>query len=148
MKPKIGRPTVPKIKAKTVLRGAMYAPSELKRIEPERIKSGLDNSKFIRNAVENEVKRPPLWFKSGWNKDELEDQLIEFDLKSPSRRISGIGKLSVRSNPSGEIAVDIFVDEMQPDGSMTCTRIWLAKDAVEKIELNPKLKPAKFKLVG
>ena len=144
----MGRPAVPKTKAKTVLRGAMYAPSELKILEKARAKSGLDNSKWMRGAIQSEVARPPIWTKSKWSQEELEGQLIEFDLNSPQRRISGVGKLAVRKNPFGEIAVDIFVDEPQPDGSMTCTRIWLGTDAVEKIELNPKPNPAKFRIFG
>jgi hypothetical protein len=148
MNKKMGRPTVQQSKAKTILRGAMYAPSELKEMERVRAKAGVDNSKWMRRVIESEIERPPIWGKSKWSPEELDEQLIEFDLKSPQRRISGVGKLAVRKNPRGEIAVDIFIDEPQPDGSISCTRIWLAKDAVDKIELNPKLKPAKFRIIG
>jgi hypothetical protein len=59
--------------------------------------------------------------------------------------LGGVGELKVRENALGEIAVDIFIDEPKKGIS---TRIWLAQDAVDRIELNPKPTPAKFRLLG
>ena len=152
MNNKVGRPEVPQNEAKSVLRGAMYAPKDLKELDQARASRGLDNSKFIREAVDMEVQRPPIWVKSQWKPDELDGQFIEFTLKSKVpmgiRVLEGIGKMKVRENSRGEIAVDIFIDQFENPNKGVTTRIWLSQEAVDKIKLNPNPKPAKFKLLG
>ena len=61
--------------------------------------------------------------------------------------LSGVGKLRVRENARGEIAVDIFIDESTGPNSGVLTRIWLSQEAVDRIQLSPKPQPAKFKLL-
>ena len=67
-----------------------------------------------------------------WKREELDGQYIRFDLKSPTRELAGVGKLAVRQNPDGLIAVDIFVDECLVPGRGVLTRIWLAEDAIKR----------------
>jgi hypothetical protein len=137
MSKKVGRPKVPKKEAKNVYRGAFFAPDELKAIEQARKASGFDKSKWMRGAINQEAIRPPIWMKeTKWKGEELDGQYIRFDLKSPNRELAGVGKLAVRKNPFGQIAVDIFIDECFVPGRGVLTRIWLAEDAVQKIELN------------
>ena len=149
---KIGRPAVPARKAKTVLRGAMYPPEELKQLEQARARSGLDMSKFIRQAVDREIKGPPIWVKSKWKAEELDEQYIEFVLRSKVpegiRVLEGVGRLSVRENDRGEIAVDIFTHREERANEAISTRIWLSQEAVDRIELHPKPERAKFRLLG
>jgi hypothetical protein len=153
---KIGRPAVPKQTAKSVLIGAQLSPSEAKGAEKAAASSGLDKSKWLRGAIDNEVEGPPIWLKSKWKPAELSDNLIQFELRSKVRVgehlgvrvLSGVGRLKVRENPRGEISVDIFVDEAKGPYSGLLTRIWLSQEAVDKIELNPNPQPAKFKLLG
>jgi hypothetical protein len=155
MDKKVGRPPVPKQEAKSVLVGAQLSPPEAKEAEKAASASGLDKSKWLRGAIENEVKGPPIWMKSEWKLEELNENLIEFELRSKVRVgerlgvrvLSGVGKLKVRENARGEIAVDIFVDEHPTAYEGILTRIWLSQEAVDKIELNPKPKPAKFRLL-
>jgi hypothetical protein len=153
---KVGRPPVPKRDAKSVLVGAQLSPSEAKGAAKAASSSGLDKSKWLRGAIENEVKGPPIWVKSKWKPDELDEKLIEFELRSKVcvgeqsgvRVLSGVGRLKVRENARREIAVDIFVDESTGPYSGLLTRIWLSQEAVDRIELNPNPRPAKFRLPG
>ena len=153
---KVGRPPVPKRAAKSVLLGAQLSPSEAKGAAKAASSSGLDKSKWLRGAIENEVKGPPIWVKSKWKLEELDENLIEFELRSQVRVgerlgvriLSGVGRLKVRENARGEIAVDIFVDETTGPDSGLLTRIWLSQEAVDSIELNPNPQPAKFRLLG
>jgi hypothetical protein len=156
MRNKIGRPPVPKQEAKSVLVGAQLSPPEAKEAEKAASSSGLDKSKWLRGAIENEVKGPPIWVKTKWKPEELDENLIEFELKSKVsvgeclgvRVLSGVGRLRVRENARGEIAVDIFVDEATNQHSGVLTRIWLSQEAVDRIEFNPSPQPAKFRLLG
>jgi hypothetical protein len=153
---KVGRPAVPKQSAKSVLLGAQLSPSEAKEAARAASSSGLDKSKWLRGAIDNEVKGPPIWVKSKWKREDLDENLIEFELRSKVRVgdqlglrvLSGVGRLRVRENIRGEIAVDIFVDEATGPSSGVVTRIWLSQEAVDRIELNPNPKPAKFRLRG
>jgi hypothetical protein len=147
MKPKMGRPLLSET-AKDTLVGARLGSDEAKRFGDVAKQGGQSKSELVRDAINLETKRPPLWGKPKWNQADLDGQFIEFDLTSPQRKITGMGKLGVRKNPLGDIAVDIFVDEMQADGKMVCTRIWLITEFVDKISLNTKSKKAKFKIVA
>ena len=134
---KVGRPKVPKQEAKNIFRGAFFAPDEIKAIDRATTDSGFDKSKWMRRAIEHEARRPQKWMKpTKWKPAELDGKLIRFHLKSPDRELAGIGKLAVRENPLGEMAVDIFIDECMDPNRGVLTRIWLAEDTVKKIEPN------------
>jgi hypothetical protein len=51
MSNKVGRPKVPKSKSKTVLRGALFASTEVKSVDLAIDKSGQDKSKWIREKL-------------------------------------------------------------------------------------------------
>ena len=108
-------------------------------------KSKQDKPEWMRDALLEKASNPPRFFKSKWKAEELNGNLIEFRLDSPKRLLGGVGELKSRENARGEISVDIFIDE--PQKGIT-TRIWLAQDAADRIELNPKPKPAKFRLLA
>ncbi|HZM05054.1 MAG TPA: hypothetical protein VFC44_18795 [Candidatus Saccharimonadales bacterium] len=67
---KVGRPTVPKSKAKTVLLGARFSPSEAKKVELDAANVEQDKSKWIRGRLldlMNEVSPADLhrlWFRA------------------------------------------------------------------------------------
>jgi len=141
----MGRPPLPKGQSKDFQFGVRLNNEQQKKIDRTVKDSGQTYPDFARSAMMAVAAKPPIWVKSKWSKEELDGQLIEFVLNSPQRTLSGVGKLAIWKNPRGEITVDIFIDE--PNKGIS-TRIWLAQDAVDKIELNPKPKPAKFRLLG
>jgi hypothetical protein len=106
----------------------------------------------VRDAIEDKIQGPPIWVKSQWKAEELDDQFIDFSLKSKAQRgirmLEGIGKMRVRENDKGQIAVDIFIDQFETPFKAVQTRIWLSQEAVDRIKLNPNPKTAKFKLIG
>ena len=145
MNNKMGRPPLPKGQSKDVQLGVRFNPKDNNQIEKAVKESGQTKTEWVRNAAIAESKAPPIWVKSKWKAEELNGSLIEFRIDSPKRLLGGVGELKVRENALGEISVDIFIDEPKKGIS---TRIWLAQDAVDRIELNPKLTPAKFRLLG
>jgi hypothetical protein len=145
MKTKLGRPEMPQGKANNQLIHLRVSGEIAKGVDKAAASSYQGKPEWMRDALEEAARNAPVWVRSKWKAEELDGQLIEFDLNSPKRRLWGIGKLAVRENPEKKIRVDIFIDE--PDKGIT-TRIWLAQEAVDKIELNPKPKPGKFILKG
>jgi hypothetical protein len=70
MSNKVGRPSVPASKAKSVLLGARFSPSEAKKVESDAAKSDLDTSKWIRGKLLDLLEQVSpddlhkLWFRS------------------------------------------------------------------------------------
>lgn len=146
----MGRPPLPLGKAKEVQIG-LRADSELaETIAEDSAKSGETQAEWVRGAAKDKALTPPVWVKSKWTCEDLSDQLIAFCLRSKVEKgirvLEGVGRLKVRENNYGEIAVDIFVDEATGPFSGVLTRIWLSKEAVDRIEINPK-PPAKYRLL-
>ena len=144
----MGRPPLPKGQSKDAQIGVRLKPNEDKEINRISQRAGQTKAETIRDAAISKIQSPPIWVKSKWKAEELNGNLIEFRLDSPKRLLGGVGELKVRQNKLGEIAVDIFVTEHPNPFEGIVTRIWLAQDAVDRIELNPNPKPAKFRLLG
>jgi hypothetical protein len=143
-----GRPEVPENKAKTIMRGAMFGPDEVKAVDKAIEQSGQDKSKWIRDAALEKAQRK-IWGRSKFSKEELHDQLIDFELTSANGVIGGTGRIGARQNPKGEIAVDIFIDrQLDKDGKWVGYRIWIEGAGVSRIELNPKKGGSKFRLLA
>ena len=136
MKPKMGRPPLPKGEAKSQFRGSFYAPDELKQIDKERVKRGIDKSKWMREATKFRVENPPVWVTSKWKPADLNGKLIAFRLSSPQRTMEGVGELSVIENERNQIAVDIIINERINANQGMLTRIWLSQEAVDQIVRN------------
>jgi hypothetical protein len=115
MSKKIGRPTTPENEAKTVLRGALFAPDEAKAVDRAIAASGQDKSKWLREtaitAAEQWV-RPALasdifWGPLPYPKNEMDRRTIEFRaiIKYPEHKhlmlTSGLGKMYIRQRPDG-----------------------------------------------
>src|SRR4051812_5045784 len=103
MPKKMGRPTVPKTKAKTILRGAMFAPEEIKTIDRAIEDSGKDKSKWLRDAAMKEARARVVWFHSDIVNPGMHEKLIEYRLPFPmedGRTMirEGVGQLVVRKN--------------------------------------------------
>jgi hypothetical protein len=145
MKTKLGRPEMPEGKANTELIHLRLSGEIGEAVDKAAKKAKQEKPEWMRDALLAKTKNPPVFFKSKWKPEELNGNLIEFRLDSPKRLLSGIGELKAHENARGEISIDIFIDE--PNKGIS-TRIWLAQDAADKIELNPKPKPAKFRLLG
>jgi hypothetical protein len=151
MNKKAGRPPLPKGESKAAQIAARFKPVLDKQVAKAAQETGATKAEVVREATIQDIQRPPIWMQpTKWKRDELDGQLIRFDLKSPTRELAGVGKLAVRQNPLGQIAVDIFVDECMVPGRGFLTRIWLAENKVKKIELNREqdADKIKFTLIG
>ena len=146
----MGRPPLPQGTAKREVLTLKTSGEETKQVELDAKRAGQTKSQWLRTAIEIQRKGPPIWVKSKWKKQELDGQFIRFELRSPIRELAGVGKLDVRQNSIGEIAVDIFIDECLKPGRGFLTRIWLAQNAVDQIKLNtaPDADKIKFSLTG
>jgi hypothetical protein len=144
----MGRPPLPKSEAKYNQVGVRFNPKENRQLDQIARRSGQTRAEAVRAATLYQIESPPIWVKSKWKREELDGKLVEFKLTAPGRELSGVGHFQVLENTRGEIAIDIFIDEHPSPYEGVLTRIWLAQDAVDKIELNPKPEPAPFRLVG
>ena len=148
MRKKAGRPPFPEGDAKDAQIAARFKPALDEEVAKTAKQTGATKADVVREATIQDIERPPIWMKpTKWNRNALEGQYIRFHLKSQDRELAGTGKLAVRQNPIGEIAVDIFVSEPRRG---FLTRIWLAKGLVEKIALNDgdDKEKVKFTLAG
>ena len=147
----MGRPPLPKGESKAAQIGVRLNPEGVAKINEMAERSGQTKAEVIREAAELQIQNPPIWVKSKWKVEDLNEQLIEFRLKSKVpqgiRVVDGVGLLRVRKNPRGEIAVDIFIDQWEMPNKGVTTRIWLSQEAVDRIEPNPNQGPAKFRLL-
>lgn len=148
MNKKMGRPVLPKGESKGAQSGVRLKQNEDKAIASIATRAGETKAETLREAAIDKIQAPPIWVKSEWKADDLNGHYIQFLLHAPNRRLEGVGELKVRTNTRGEIAVDIFVDEHPTPYQGVTTRIWLSKEAVDRIELNPNPKPAKFRLLA
>lgn len=146
MNKKMGRPPLPKGESKDTQIAVRLQREQSEEFARLAAKAKQTSAESLRDAVDLQIQNPPIWVKSRWTKEELDEQLIAFRLVAPTRIAEGVGEMSVRQNPKGEIAVDIFVTEHQGYKGVV-TRYWLAQQAVDKIELNPDDKQVKFKLI-
>lgn len=115
MNKKIGRPTVSKSAAKTVLRGALFAPDEARAVDKAVKLSGQDKSKWLRKTAivaAEQWERPALasdifWGPLPYPEPEMDGKTLEFkamiklpDYKEPVL-VSGIGQMHIRERPDG-----------------------------------------------
>jgi len=135
MEKKIGRPLLDET-PKDALYSARVGVELAKPANSQAKGANQTKSQWLRSAIEDRVKGPPIWVKSKWKSEELDGEFIRFMLRKPGRELGGVGKLYVRKNGIGEIAVDIFVDEYPTPYKGIQTRIWLNQAAVDKIAFN------------
>jgi hypothetical protein len=112
---KVGRPKVLKSEAKTVLRGALFAPDEAKTIDQAVKASGRDKSKWLRETAiisAEQWERPALasdifWGSLPYPVKEMDGKTLEFKLiiKYPDQKdlmiSSGLGTMRIRQRPDG-----------------------------------------------
>src|ERR1700722_1353027 len=117
MKNNAGRPALPEGEAKQEVYSAKLSGDKSRQAEGDMKQSGENKSEYVRDAVEDKIQGPPIWVKSKWKVEELDEQFIEFSLKAKVpmgiRVLEGIGKMRVRENDKGQIAVDIFIDQYE-----------------------------------
>jgi len=152
MSNKVGRPTVPKDKAKSVLLGAQLSPTEAQNAANEAARVGRDKSKWMRDTINREVHQkppPPHFFKSATitidQLHEMSGKSIEFTLRGNGRKIHGFGKLFTRQSGDGEISIDIDVIE-EGVHQFTVTRFWLLPPNDAKIIKHPDPTKAEYLL--
>jgi hypothetical protein len=148
MKKKLGRPPLPKGETKEAQIAVRFKPFEYDILSGFAASTGSTASDVVRTAAIAEIQTPPIWVRSKWKWDELNDQSIAFDLTTPNGRLSGLGRLKARPDEYGRIAVDIFSNGPMTNNSAAVVRIWLGPDAVSRIEEHPTQALAKFVLTA
>jgi hypothetical protein len=153
MNKKIGRPTTPTDKAKSVLVGAMFSPPEAQSTDREPTRMGQTKSQWLRDTINTEINQtppPPKWFVSSRPIKELIEmngEKIEFTLSRPGIKVREVGRLLIRQSSKGEVAIDIVVTKT--DGmKFVSTRYWLLPPKDTQIEINPDQTNAKYRLLG
>jgi len=143
----MGRPPLPKGEAKAVQLGVRFNPKDGQKIEKAATASGQTNADFVRNAAITETKKPPVWVKTKWTMEELDEKTVEFRLVFPHWRDEGTGQFLVRKNPDGELAIDVCVIASATPYKMVEIRYHLLQPAADKIEKHPNPKAAQFRLL-
>ena len=146
MKKKMGRPPLPKGETKDAQIAVRFRPAEYDFLSDYASTTGSTASEVVRTAAIAEIQSPPIWVKSKWRWDELNDQSIAFDLTTQNGRLSGIGRLKARPDDYDRLAVDIFSNGPMTNNTASIVRIWLGQDAVDRIEEHPTQAIARFHL--
>jgi hypothetical protein len=137
MKTKMGRPKTPADKAKTVLLGAKYDPREAKAITEAIAQSGLDKSKWLREASLEATKE---WVKSDkWSAEDLHGKTVEFEvvtiLDGPIR---GPGKFDVLQRGDGLMKIRmVSYDRASTQYTKNEIRVYIPQRGVEYIKRQP-----------
>jgi hypothetical protein len=147
-KPKMGRPPLPKGETKDAQIGVRFKSDEYAKLDSKASSSGFTAPQLVREAAIQELKRPPIWIKSKWKWQELNEQSIQFELGTPTGKLTGLGRLMARPDNYDRITVDIFCVGPTYANSAPMIRIWLSEDAVNKIQDHPDPNLARFVLVG
>jgi hypothetical protein len=137
MKPKMGRPPTPVEKAKTVLLGAKYDPREAKAITEAIAQSGLDKSKWLREAA---IDAAHFWVNGeGWTIEDLHGKTVEFELVLPSgEALRGTGKFDVWQNGEGLLKIRIVTfDRKSTEYTKHELRIYIPQEGVRLIKRQP-----------
>jgi hypothetical protein len=113
---KIGRPKVPKSRAKAVLIGARFARDEAKQIESAVNRSNQDASKWIRKSLLWQSKRVDVR-SDKWRAEDLDGQTVQFKMMElPNAFVKGTGKLIALERGNGSMDLRIMTrDRHEPD---------------------------------
>lgn len=144
----MGRPPLPKGESKDAQIGVRFKPDEFVQLNTLSQASASSNSEAVRIATLSQIQTPPIWVKSRWKWEELNDQTIDYYLTESFGVLHGIGRLKARPNPNGLITVDIVACSNPTAKTAHAVRVWLGEAAVNKIELHPDQTKAKFLLKG
>lgn len=147
MKSKMGRPKLPPGEAKGTQIGVRFRTTDDRRINELVEKSGQNKADWVRNAAIAESKKPPVWVKSKWTMEDLDDKTVEFRLRMPGRKDEGLGKFLVRRNPKGYLAIEICAIASATENEVVEIRYYLLQQTADRIEAHPNLGVAKFRLL-
>lgn len=149
MSKKIGRPKIPKSKAKAILYGARVARDEAALIDKGIEASGQTPSGVIRKALD-QVSRLD-WVKTPqWMYHHLHDKWVQFrfkaDLGGMERVVSGIGRFFVYQHGSdrSKLSIEIQIDAPAGQG-VRQIRLSLSQTIADKIERHPQPQIADFR---
>jgi len=147
MNKKMGRPPLPKGKARSVQVGVRFTPEDDKAIEKALTKSGQTKADLVRDAAVAEARKPPPWVRSKWTYEDLNGKKVQFKLNSPRFQAKGVGEFLVRRNPRGELAIEICAIVSATPYEVTEHRYWLGQEIANKIEINSTPNVAPFRLL-
>jgi hypothetical protein len=151
MKNKIGRPNVPKDKAKEVLLGARFSQGEIRKIESAVADAPKANkSKWLRTAA---LEAAHYWVDGeGWAIKDLHDKTVEFELFMPPEGpiegpIRGTGKFDVWQNGEGKLKIRIITFERtSTQYQRDMLRLYVPQEGVKLIKRQPAGATCEFSL--
>jgi hypothetical protein len=141
MSKKLGRPTTPAGKAKTVLLAALFDRNEAAKINAQIVESGLDKSKWLRKVALNAAR--PVWILcEKWGAADLDRKTVEFKFTVEGTRdyVSGLGRFFVIPHRDGfRIAIEIHGPPLD------CYRLTLNQQMADSIAKHDDLSVAEFR---
>jgi hypothetical protein len=147
MSTKLGRPPVPKDKAKTEFLGVFVDPQESQRIHRAIAESGMKKSDWTREALLTRAR--PLWLIcKKWGADDLHGKTVEFNLEAKNGKnfIRGLGRFWVLKHKDGiRLAIEIHATKLGITDSSDL-RIFLDQKLAELIEKHSDRRVAEFRL--
>jgi len=91
---------------------------------------------------------PEFWVKTKWNRNELDDKCVQFELRASDKKVSGIGTFRISERPSGEQHIEIVVTTA-PSYWERIDHIFTLKQAhADQIQLHPDPSAAEFQCVA
>ncbi|HEX3624980.1 MAG TPA: hypothetical protein VH280_06070 [Verrucomicrobiae bacterium] len=146
MKNKSGRPEMAEGKANNKLINFRLSGEIEEAINKAAEVSHQTKPEWMRNALLEKAKAERPFFKSKWEKGDLDEKAVEFMLTRPDCRIHGVGEFHVLKNNKDELRIDIVVKKYGPI-YLTENRYHLSKEAAEQIRVHPNQETANFQLV-
>ena len=148
MKPKLGRPEMPKGKANNELINLRLSGEIAKAIDDAVDNAGEKKPDWMRNALRKEAGNSPVWVTSKWKSEELHGKSVEFTLTAPDHYIKGRGEFIVIGNPLGLWRIDIVVTVDVNPNKKTDYIYHLYQQTADKIKPNPNPEKADFLLLA
>ena len=146
MSKKMGRPPLPKGKAKGVQVGVRFKPDDDRVIENALSDDEATKADYIREAAISKAKNEAPWVRSKWTREQLADKTVEYRLIGPYFRADGIGKFLVRSrNRRLRLEIDAIIEASL--ARAVRHRYWLSEECAAMIEPHPNPSKADFRLV-
>jgi hypothetical protein len=149
-KRKMGRPRLPKGKTKTAQIGVRFRSDEMAKLQRAATAAGFAISEMVRAFALSELARAKAWVRSEWQAEELDGNLIEFDIATTWGPVRGVGVLSATGNAKGQITVSIAVKRpvSAGGGRIVDGEFRLSAEAVGRIEPHPNKDSARFFISG
>lgn len=138
---------MPEGTANTVVTSLKISEDDAEAINKAVKKAEDEKPEWMRDALRRQAATPPVWIKSKWTWEDLQDKTVQFRLISPKWRIEGIGKFLMRINPASEVAIEICAIKSATLAEVVEMRFYLYQKVADKIERHPDPTIADFRLL-